>query len=146
MTLCRVDGARADLLKVVTHGAAAGDIVGMYTSFPWPALCAEVGKLRVPAPVLLPLLSLAWFPAATMACMSERSRKLLDNALQLPPDERADLAAALLASLEGEPDDHVDAAWAAEIERRVRDALASPEDDLAWDTVRAEIHGERTDK
>jgi hypothetical protein len=31
-------------------------------------------------------------------------------------------------------------AWAREIERRARDALANPEDDIAWETVRGELH------
>lgn len=47
ITLAQLDGARRELLKVITHGPALGDIVGMYTSFPWPALCAEVGRLEV---------------------------------------------------------------------------------------------------
>lgn len=31
-------------------------------------------------------------------------------------------------------------AQAREIERRAREALANPEDDIAWETVRAELH------
>ena len=46
ITLALVDGARRDLLEVVTHGPR-GDIVSMYSSFPWPALCAEVAKLKI---------------------------------------------------------------------------------------------------
>lgn len=46
ITLARVDGARTDLLEVVTHGPR-GAIVDLYTTFPWPALCEEVAKLRV---------------------------------------------------------------------------------------------------
>ncbi len=46
VTLGQVDGARRDLLETMTHGAR-GDIVSMYTTFPWPALCAEIAKLRV---------------------------------------------------------------------------------------------------
>jgi hypothetical protein len=40
-----------------------------------------------------------------------------------------------------ERDADVEAAWAAEIERRAREALANPDDDVAWETVRAELHG-----
>jgi hypothetical protein len=47
ITLAQVDGARRDLLKVMTHGPAADDIINLYTTFPWPALCAEVEKLKV---------------------------------------------------------------------------------------------------
>ena len=34
----------------MTHGPAADDIVSLYTSFPWPALCAEVAKLQIELP------------------------------------------------------------------------------------------------
>src|SRR6202142_1445920 len=58
--------------------------------------------------------------------MSERARKLLQDAMERPVPERAELAADLLASLDGEPDADVEAAWASEIERRAREALANP--------------------
>jgi hypothetical protein len=43
-----------------------------------------------------------------------------------------------------EPKAEVEAAWALEIERRARDAHANPEDDVAWETVRAELHASPT--
>jgi integrase len=46
VTLAQVDGARRDLLETISHGPR-GDIVSVYTTFPWPALCAEVEKLRI---------------------------------------------------------------------------------------------------
>lgn len=46
ITLAQVDGARRDLLENVTHGPR-GDIVSIYTTFPWPTLCAEVAKLKI---------------------------------------------------------------------------------------------------
>lgn len=45
---------------------------------------------------------------------------MLAPALRLNVKERAELAAELLASLDGAPDVDVDAAWAAGLERRVR--------------------------
>ena len=72
--------------------------------------------------------------------MSERARKLLHEAMDLPASERAELVADLIASLDGEPEADVGAAWASEIERRAREALANPDDDVAWETVRAELH------
>ena len=72
--------------------------------------------------------------------MSDRARKLLQDAMALPVPERAELAADLLASLDGEPETEVEAAWASEVERRAREALANPDDDLVWETVRAELH------
>ena len=64
--------------------------------------------------------------------------------MELPLPERAELAADLLASLDGEPDADVEAAWASEIEGRAREALANPEDDVAWEAVRAELHAGST--
>ena len=82
--------------------------------------------------------------SATIRLMSERARKLLHDAMDLPVSERAELVADLLASLDGEPEADVEAAWASEIERRAREALANPDDDVAWETVRAELHAAST--
>ncbi len=46
ITTCQEHGAHRDLLRVVTH-TAKGDVVSGYTRAQWPALCAEVGKLKV---------------------------------------------------------------------------------------------------
>ena len=46
ITLAQVDGARRDLLESISHGPR-GDIVSVYTTFPWPGLCAEVSKLQI---------------------------------------------------------------------------------------------------
>jgi integrase len=46
ITLAQVDGARRDLLETITHGPR-GDIINVYSSFPWPALSAEVAKLKI---------------------------------------------------------------------------------------------------
>ena len=52
--------------------------------------------------------------------MSSRVKKLLDEALALPPEERA-LLAAELGSTEGEgPPEEVEAAWREEILHRIR--------------------------
>lgn len=45
---------------------------------------------------------------------------MLATALRLSVKDRAELVAELLASLDAEPDEDVEVAWAAEIERRVR--------------------------
>ena len=49
ISLCRQDGARDDLLKWVTHGRPPG-IMDVYTTPPWPALCAQMQALEMPAP------------------------------------------------------------------------------------------------
>ena len=54
ITLAQVDGARKDILEAISHGPR-GDIVSVYTTFPWPVLCAEVAKLKIePAGVRMP--------------------------------------------------------------------------------------------
>ena len=76
--------------------------------------------------------------------MTERARKLLHDAMELPISERAELVADLLASLDGEPDADVEAAWASEVERRAREAHSNPDDDVAWETVRDELNATPT--
>lgn len=47
ITLARADGAIDSLLRWVTHGPRPSEILDVYSSPPWAALCAEVTKLRV---------------------------------------------------------------------------------------------------
>ncbi len=61
--------------------------------------------------------------------MSDRARKLLEDAMSLSDHERLDLADQLLSSLPA------DAEWMAELERRARRALADPSGGEAWDVV-----------
>jgi hypothetical protein len=51
--------------------------------------------------------------------MSRTFTELWREAAELTEEERASLAGLLIESLEGEPDPDVEAAWAAEIEKRV---------------------------
>lgn len=69
--------------------------------------------------------------------MSKAGQKVLDEALQLELSERAELAAELLASLDGEPDEDVEAAWAAEIERRAARARSGEDSRRSWTESRA---------
>ena len=73
--------------------------------------------------------------------MTTNAQKILDDALLLSASERAEVAAALLASLD-EAEADVEAAWAAEISRRVAEARANPADDEDWRTALAEIRRE----
>ncbi len=56
ISLARSDGARKDLLKWATH-APPRDVMELYTSFEWQALCDEVRKLKfdLRRAVVLPL-------------------------------------------------------------------------------------------
>ena len=46
ITLARADGARKDLLRLVTHGPE-GDIIDIYSEMPWAPLCKEIAKLQL---------------------------------------------------------------------------------------------------
>jgi putative addiction module component (TIGR02574 family) len=69
--------------------------------------------------------------------MTEQTRSVLEAALKLPLAERAEVAAALLASMDGEDGEGVAAAWDAEIDRRVRRVLDG-EPGIPWEQVEAE--------
>jgi putative addiction module component (TIGR02574 family) len=67
---------------------------------------------------------------------------LLLEALKLSPEERADVAAELLASLDDEPvaeADDVERAWGAEIERRARRVLAGGSPGISWVRVQQDV-------
>jgi putative addiction module component (TIGR02574 family) len=74
--------------------------------------------------------------------MTDRAQQLLREALTLPVDQRADIAAELLASLD-EPEtmdaETVEAAWAREIERRATRVLAGESLGEPWEDVRARV-------
>jgi putative addiction module component (TIGR02574 family) len=76
--------------------------------------------------------------------MTSRAQELLREALQLPADERANVAAELLASLD-EPEADlatVEAEWAIEVERRARRVLAGDAAGVAWEDVRRRTQDE----
>jgi putative addiction module component (TIGR02574 family) len=56
--------------------------------------------------------------------MSTSVEELAAKAQELSPEDRARLAEDLLASLQGEPQSEVEAAWDREIERRVEQVRA----------------------
>lgn len=75
--------------------------------------------------------------------MGEGAKKLLSQALRLPLDERAQLAADLIASIDGEADKDADAAWAAEIERRATLAIEGKSKGRPWREVLDRLDPER---
>jgi putative addiction module component (TIGR02574 family) len=92
---------------------------------------------RARAPVTpSPLRVVRWPDCRYARTVTERTRALLSNALRLTVDERAELAADLLASLHDEPDHDVETAWAAEIERRARSVMQEGSRGRRWEQVR----------
>ena len=69
------------------------------------------------------------------AVMRNRAQELLREALTLPPDERADVAAELLASLDEPTENPAEA----EIERRARRVLSGESVGEPWADVRDRI-------
>lgn len=70
--------------------------------------------------------------------MAGPAKKHVEELLKLPRDERSEAAEALLRSLEEEPEEdeaEVEAAWAAEIERRIEENAPG----IPAETVFAEI-------
>lgn len=59
--------------------------------------------------------------------------------MRLDLTERAELAAELLASLDGAPEPEAEAAWAAEIERRAERARTGEDQGEPWSEVRNRI-------
>jgi Putative addiction module component len=66
--------------------------------------------------------------------MARETRELVDEALELPLDERAKIAAELLESLH-EAEQDVEGAWATEIQKRVAAARAGELAGTDWRTV-----------
>lgn len=74
--------------------------------------------------------------------MTTAAERLLHDALKLPADERAEIAAELLASLDDRESD-IEAAWAAEIARRAAHARnSSGEDEQDWRSALADVQRE----
>ena len=84
-------------------------------------------------------LNLAGPPQSNFLGVTKATEKILKSALELELDQRAELAAELLASLDGAPDEDAEAAWAVEIERRAARARSGEDPGLPWPEVRDRI-------
>ena len=78
--------------------------------------------------------------------MSRTLQELYREASELSENERAELAGLLLESLESEPEAGVEAAWAEEIERRVRELDSGNVKTIPWEQVRAQMHARLGEK
>ena len=74
--------------------------------------------------------------------MTKSTEAVLADALRLDPKSRAELATELLASLDGPGDPDAEAAWAAEIERRVATIEAGTAKLEPWEQVKRRIEKE----
>ncbi len=76
--------------------------------------------------------------------MTTKAKKLLDEALRLPPAERESLAGQLFDSLEADDPD-AEAAWQVEIERRVAELDQGKVKPIPWAEARRMIFGDADD-
>lgn len=67
------------------------------------------------------------------------TEKLLADVLELPPQERAEIAARILESLEEVSGVDVDEAWAAELERRAQAVDSGEVVTSDWNVLRQRI-------
>jgi putative addiction module component (TIGR02574 family) len=77
--------------------------------------------------------------------MTQEAHELLQKALALPENERAELAGNLISSLDSTVDQDVDAAWQQEVVRRLHEVRSGEVKTVAWDEVqrkgRTLLHG-----
>lgn len=78
--------------------------------------------------------------------MTRDVAELFREASQLPEEDRVELAGRLLESLDGEPAEGVEAAWAEEVERRVRQIDSGEVKTIPWEEVRAHLHARLNEK
>ena len=109
---------------------------------------AGIEMARVPNPLCTPRSpreqSLLRRHASAVTSYDQRMTalaKVMEEALALPLQERTKLASELLASIEGEGESEsdVEAAWAAEIDRRADRALRGESVGTDWTIVRDEV-------
>ena len=74
--------------------------------------------------------------------MSLTTERIFEDVLSLPEDQRAELAARLLESLDREVDPDAEEAWATEIERRCAAVDAGETTLSEWHDVRRRIEKE----
>ena len=71
--------------------------------------------------------------------MATELRQLFQEALELTDNDRATLAGLLIESLEMPPDPDVEAAWAAETERRWQEIESGKVQTIPWEDVKAKL-------
>ena len=77
------------------------------------------------------------------ACsVTKAGEKVLAEALRLDVRARAEIVTELLASLDGPPDPGAEAAWEAEIQRRVAAIEAGTVELEPWENVKRRIEGD----
>ena len=71
--------------------------------------------------------------------MTEQASELLQKALSLSEEERAELAGSLIESLDATVDEAAEATWNQEIARRIKDLDSGKAKTVPWEKVRSRI-------
>jgi putative addiction module component (TIGR02574 family) len=71
--------------------------------------------------------------------MGTATKKLLNDALHLSKRDRAQLAASLIENLDCSTSANIEAAWAEEIARRIRDVDDGSVKTVSWQEARRQI-------
>ena len=71
--------------------------------------------------------------------VTDAAKEILSQALELSVEQRAELVARLLESLDSEPDADVEAAWAAEIQRRMEKLRSGQARFADWEVVKERV-------
>ncbi len=71
--------------------------------------------------------------------MAKLAEELYKKALDLDERERAALAARLIESLDAEVEEGVEAAWLAEVERRMEELDSGKVQTIPWEELRARL-------
>jgi putative addiction module component (TIGR02574 family) len=74
-----------------------------------------------------------------MGAMTEQASHLLQKALALSEEERADLACSLIDSLDPTLDEGVGSAWDQEIARRMSDLDSGRAKTVPWEDLRGQL-------
>ncbi len=70
---------------------------------------------------------------------NDLSQELLKDAMRLPDEQRAALAAALIESLDHDVDEDAETAWSVEIARRLREVEPGDVKSIRWTQARQMI-------
>jgi putative addiction module component (TIGR02574 family) len=76
--------------------------------------------------------------------MTQQTSELLQKALSLSEEERAELAGSLIESLDATVDQAAEAAWNEEIARRIADLDSGKAKTIPWEAVRSRISSKLT--
>ena len=71
--------------------------------------------------------------------MTQKSQVLVEEALKLSPNERAEVAEQLIASLDEAPDTDVEQAWQEEIQKRLQQIDRDEAKTISWEEVQRRL-------